>query len=159
MEDEEFLLSSLLVRRESEASYATGVCTSSLVLEAAGLLRGYRAATRWLFMDLLGTEPALQRVVKDRNRITSGGITAGTDFGLAVAAEIAGEDAAKEIQPMMEYDPVPPFGFEAPGAPSEISWNGSRRRANRCRRSGPRWRGERGPGWGCEPPRSLERVR
>lgn len=54
------------------------------------------------------------RIVKDRNRITGGGITAGIDFGLAVAAEIAGKDAAEEIQLMMEYDPDPPFDSGSP---------------------------------------------
>lgn len=112
MEDEVVL--DFLARREPEARYVTSVCTGSLVLGAAGLLRGYRAATHWLSMDLLrllGAEPVFERVVKDRNRITGGGITAGIDFGLAVAAELCGEEAAKEIQLMMEYDPAPPFSF------------------------------------------------
>lgn len=115
MEDEEAL--GFLARREPEARYVTSVCTGSLVLGAAGLLRGYRAATHWLSMDLLGllgAEPVFERVVKDRNRITGGGITAGIDFGLAVAAELRGEEAAKEIQLMMEYDPAPPFGSGSP---------------------------------------------
>jgi len=115
MEDEEVL--GFLAEREPEARYVTSVCTGSLVLGAAGLLRGYRATTHWLSMDLLGilgAEPTRERVVKDRNRITGGGITAGIDFGLAVAAEIAGEDAAKEIQLMMEYDPDPPFDSGSP---------------------------------------------
>ena len=116
MEDEEVL--GFLVRREPEASYVTSVCTGSLVLGAAGLLRGYRAATHWLSMDLLGllgAEPVSERVVKDRNRIT-GGVTAGIDFGLAVAAELRGEEAAKEIQLVMEYDPDPPFGSGSPAS-------------------------------------------
>ena len=115
MENEEVL--GFLAEREPEARYVTSVCTGSLVLGAAGLLRGYRAATHWLSMDLLGmlgAEPVRERVVKDRNRITGGGITAGIDFGLAVAAEVAGEDAAKEIQLMMEYDPAPPFDSGSP---------------------------------------------
>ena len=115
MEDEEVL--GFLAEREPEARYVTSVCTGSLVLGAAGLLQGYRAATHWLSMDLLGmfgAEPTQERVVKDRNRITGGGITAGIDFGLAVAAEIAGEDAAKEIQLMMEYNPAPPFDSGSP---------------------------------------------
>ena len=115
MEDEEVL--GFLTERETEARYVTSVCTGSLVLGAAGLLRDYRATTHWLSMDLLsmfGTEPVRERVVKDRNRITGGGITAGIDFGLTVAAEIAGEDVAKEIQLMMEYDPAPPFDSGSP---------------------------------------------
>lgn len=115
MEDREIL--GFLVERESEARYVTSVCTGSLVLGAAGLLRGYRATTHWLSMDhlgMLGAEPTRERVVKDRDRITGGGITAGIDFGLAVAAEIVGEDVAKEVQLMMEYDPEPPFDSGSP---------------------------------------------
>jgi cyclohexyl-isocyanide hydratase len=96
MEDEEIL--GFLAEREPEARYVTSVCTGSLILGAAGLLQGYRATTHWLSMDLLGmlgAEPTRKRVVKDRNRITGGGITAGIDFGLVVVMEIAGEDAAK----------------------------------------------------------------
>jgi cyclohexyl-isocyanide hydratase len=115
MENEEIL--GFLVEREPEARYVTSVCTGSLVLGAAGLLRGYRAATHWLSMDLLGmlgAEPTWERVVKDRNRITGGGITAGIDFGLAMAAELCGEATAREIQLMMEYDPEPPFDSGSP---------------------------------------------
>lgn len=99
------------------ATYITAVCTGALVLGAAGLLRGYRAATHWLSMDLLpllGAEPVDERVVIDRNRITGGGITAGIDFGLAVAALLKGERAAQEIQLMMEYNPQPPFSSGSP---------------------------------------------
>ena len=81
------------------------------------MLRGYRAATHWLSMDLLGmlgAEPTWKRVVKDRDRITGGGITAGIDFGLAVVAELRDEVAAREIQLMMEYDPDPPFDSGSP---------------------------------------------
>ncbi len=115
MEDEEIL--GFLAEREPEARYVTSVCTGSLILGAAGLLRDYRATTHWLSMDLLGmlgAEPTRERVVKDRNRITGGGITAGIDFGLVMVMEIAGEDAAKEIQLMMEYAPDPPFGSGSP---------------------------------------------
>ena len=115
MENEEIL--GFLVEREPEARYVTSVCTGSLVLGAAGLLRGYRAATHWLSMDLLemlGAEPTWERVVKDRNRVTGGGITAGIDFGLAMAAELRGESTAREIQLMMEYDPEPPFDSGSP---------------------------------------------
>lgn len=127
MEDEEVL--GFLSKREPEARYVTSVCTGSLVLGAAGLLRGYRAATHWLSMDLLGmlgAEPVWERVVKDRNRITGGGITAGIDFGLAVAAEIAGEEAAKEIQLMMEYDPAPPFDSGSPKSAERVLVEGVR---------------------------------
>ena len=95
------------------ARYVTSVCTGSLVLAAAGLLRGYKATTHWLSMDLLrlfdNIEVVEQRVVMDRNRITGGGVTAGLDFGLTLAAEIFGREKAQEIQLMLEYNPQPPF--------------------------------------------------
>jgi cyclohexyl-isocyanide hydratase len=95
-----------------EARYVTSVCTGALVLGAAGLLEGYEAATHWAFMDLLplfGARPVSRRVVVDRNRITGGGVTAGIDFALRLAAELAGEPVAKQIQLGIEYDPDPPF--------------------------------------------------
>lgn len=115
MEDDEIL--DFLKNREPQARYVTSVCTGSLVLGAAGLLQGYRAATHWLSMDLLamlGAEPSGKRVVKDRNRITGGGITSGIDFGLAVVAELRGEATAREVQLMMEYAPDPPFDSGSP---------------------------------------------
>jgi cyclohexyl-isocyanide hydratase len=84
---------------------------------AAGLLRGYRATTHWLSLDLLpllGAEPVAERVVIDRNRITAAGVTAGIDLGLTVAALLHGEEVAQEIQLMMEYDPAPPFRGGSP---------------------------------------------
>lgn len=94
------------------AKYVTSVCTGSLLLGAAGLLKGYKATSHWAFVDLLplfGAEPVAGRVVIDGNRITAGGVTAGIDFGLQLVAEIAGEEKAKEIQLGLEYDPAPPY--------------------------------------------------
>ena len=99
------------------AQYITAVCTGSLILAAAGLLDGYKAATHWLFRDQLanlGVEVLSDRVVKDRNRITGGGVTAGIDFALTVAAELAGEQTARQIQLMLEYNPTPPFNAGSP---------------------------------------------
>lgn len=106
-----------LEERGRRARYVTAVCTGSLLLGAAGLLRGYRATTHWLSMELLGAlgaEPVPERVVVDRNRITGGGVTAGIDFGLVIAAELRGEEVARGIQLMMEYDPDPPFDSGSP---------------------------------------------
>lgn len=101
----------------SQAKWITSVCTGSLVLGAAGLLQGYRAACHWMSRDqlaLLGATPVAERVVADRNRVTGGGVTAGIDFALTLAASIAGEDVARSIALQLEYDPSPPFG---PGSP------------------------------------------
>ncbi|KAB8141589.1 DJ-1/PfpI family protein [Chloroflexia bacterium SDU3-3] len=99
------------------ARYTTSVCTGALLLGAAGLLRGYRATTHWMSLDLLplfGAEPCEARYVVDRDRITGGGVTAGVDFALAVAAELYGRDVAQRIQLMVEYDPAPPFAGGTP---------------------------------------------
>jgi cyclohexyl-isocyanide hydratase len=96
----------------TRARFVTSVCTGALVLGVAGLLDGYQAATHWAFMQLLpmfGARPVAQRVVVDRNRITGGGVTAGIDFGLRVAAMLAGDAVAKSIQLGLEYNPDPPF--------------------------------------------------
>lgn len=101
-----------LARHGERATWVTAVCTGSLILGAAGLLRGYRAATHWAARDLLplfGAEPVAERVVVDRNRITGGGVTAGIDFGLRLLLEVYGEDVAKTTQLLMEYDPQPPL--------------------------------------------------
>jgi cyclohexyl-isocyanide hydratase len=125
MEDEALLR--FLGERASAARFITSVCTGSLVLGAAGLLNGYRATTHWLSHDLLrlfGAEPVEDRVVIDRNRITGGGVTAGIDFGLAVAAEICGPGIAQEIQLMLQYSPAPPFSSGSPAtAPESVVRN------------------------------------
>lgn len=115
LEDE--VLLGFLRAQGHRAAYLTSVCTGALLLGAAGLLQGYRATTHWLSMDLLalfGAIPVRERVVIDRNRITGGGVTAGIDFGLVVAAKLAGDDVAQRIQLMMEYDPAPPFDAGSP---------------------------------------------
>jgi cyclohexyl-isocyanide hydratase len=115
MEDGEVL--EFLRRAAREARYITSVCTGALVLGTAGLLKGYRATTHWLSLDLLpvfGATAVAERVVMDRNRITGGGVTAGIDFALAIAAEVAGEAKAKEIQLLIEYNPAPPFACGHP---------------------------------------------
>lgn len=100
-----------------EAQWVTSVCTGSLILGAAGLLRGYRAATHWAwreYLPLFGAEAAAERVAFDRNRVTGGGVTAGIDFALALTARLKGEDYAKAVQLSLEYDPAPPFDAGSP---------------------------------------------
>ena len=103
--------------RGETAGWVTSVCTGALILGAAGLLEGYRATTHWMALDALsnfGAEPVKERWVIDRNRATGGGVTAGIDFGLALMAEIAGEDIAKAVQLGLEYAPQPPFDAGTP---------------------------------------------
>src|SRR5438046_2080484 len=121
MQDEGVL--GFLRQQAAGAKYVTSVCTGALVLGAAGLLTGYRATTHWTAMPLLpllGATPVAARIVVDRNRLTGGGVTAGIDFGLHLAAVLRGEDVAKQIQLELEYNPQPPFDSgttaTAPGA-------------------------------------------
>jgi cyclohexyl-isocyanide hydratase len=103
--------------RSRAARYVTSVCTGALVLGAAGLLKGRRATTHWMSHDLLeafGAVPVKERVVVDGNLITGGGVTAGIDFALVLAAEILGEQEAMRIQLAIEYDPKPPFDAGSP---------------------------------------------
>jgi cyclohexyl-isocyanide hydratase len=122
MEDEETL--DFFVQRAPRARWITSVCTGALVLGAAGLLRGYKAATHWTAMEVLpyfGAQPVHQRVVVDRNRITGGGVTAGLDFALTVAAALHGEAHAQAMQLGMEYAPQPPFDTGSPAtAPAAL---------------------------------------
>ncbi|MBN9928539.1 DJ-1/PfpI family protein [Pantoea agglomerans] len=108
-----------------QAKWVTSVCTGSLVLGAAGLLKGYRATSHWSSIDqlaLLGAEPVSQRVVRDRNRISGAGVTSGIDFALTLVAEISGDAVAKSVQLQMEYDPEPPFTSGSPhtAPPQEV---------------------------------------
>jgi transcriptional regulator GlxA family with amidase domain len=111
-------------RLAADARYVTSVCTGSLILGAAGLLKGRRAACHWAWRHLLplfGAIPDPARVVRDGNVITGGGVTAGIDFALSVAAELAGEAFAQAIQLGLEYAPAPPFDAGSPDtAPPEV---------------------------------------
>lgn len=127
-------------RLASGARYVTSVCTGSLILGAAGLLQGRRAATHWAYRELLPLFGAIVdegRVVRDGNIFTGGGVTAGIDFAFTVLAEIAGEDAARTIQLGLEYAPAPPFESGRPElAPPHIlqRFNASRERMMAGRR-------------------------
>jgi len=97
--------------------YLTSVCTGSLVLGAAGLLRGRRATTHWMSHEMLaafGAVPVAERVVRDGTLLTGGGVTAGIDMALTLAAEMFGEETARRIQLAIEYDPQPPFDSGSP---------------------------------------------
>ena len=106
------------------AKYVTSVCTGSLVLGAAGLLRGYKATTHWTAMDYLApycAEPVKTRVCVDRNRLTGGGVTAGIDFALTLVSHLADRETAEMIQLRLEYNPAPPFSAGSPDtAPPEV---------------------------------------
>lgn len=113
------------LRRQAEAAkYITSVCTGSLVLGAAGLLRGYRASTHWSAMECLapfGATPTKTRVCVDRNRITGGGVTAGIDFALTLVEMLVDRKTAEAIQLGLEYNPAPPFQSGSPEtAPAEV---------------------------------------
>ena len=122
MEDAAFLR--FLSDRGSRARYVTSVCTGSLLLGAAGLLEGHKATSHWLFRDMLshfGATPTDGRVIIDRNRMTGGGVTAGIDFGLTLAAEMRGQQFAELVQLLAEYAPMPPFHSGSPGEASPES--------------------------------------
>lgn len=115
MEDDEVV--GFLRSRGGRSRYVTSVCTGSLLLGAAGLLKGRRATSHWYTRDLLplfGSTPGEQRVVEDGNVITGAGVTAGIDFGLTLAARLGDENAARSIGLLLEYDPEPPFAAGSP---------------------------------------------
>ena len=123
MVDEAFMRE--IRRLASVAKYHTSVCTGALILGAAGLLRGKRAATYWASRDtlqLFGAVVEKGRVVRDGNIITGGGVTAGMDFALAAIGEIFGQDVAQDVQLLLEYAPSPPFESIHPDdAPAETT--------------------------------------
>jgi cyclohexyl-isocyanide hydratase len=117
-------IAKFLGTRAPSARYVTSVCTGALLLGAAGVLRGYHASTLWMsvgFLSRFGATHVDQRVVIDRNRITGGGVTAGIDLALVIAAELYGEATSQAIQLAIEYQPAPPFNSGSPhSAPAEI---------------------------------------
>lgn len=115
MEDQSAL--SFLRKQAAHAKYVTSVCTGSLVLGAAGLLKGRRATCHWNALEhlkLLGAIPVNEKVVVDGNIVTGAGVTSGIDFALTLAAILCGEQVAREIQLAIEYDPEPPFDSGSP---------------------------------------------
>lgn len=115
LEDAETM--AFLAEQGARAGWIVAVCTGSLLLGKAGLLKGYKAASHWAAIDTLdafGAIPVHERVVIDRNRCTGGGVTAGVDIGLTIAGQIAGDDVGKLIELIIEYNPAPPYGTGHP---------------------------------------------
>lgn len=110
--------------RGSKADWVTSVCTGSLVLGAAGLLKGYKATSHWMVRDelsLFGAIPVDKRVVVDRNRMTGAGVTSGLDFGLTLVKDLRGKEYAQAVQLFSEYDPQPPMDAGSPAkCPKEL---------------------------------------
>jgi cyclohexyl-isocyanide hydratase len=139
LHDEETL--AFLRLQAGAARYVTSVCTGALVLGAAGLLRGKRATTHWASHDLLaryGAIPTEGRVVRDGNVFSGGGVTAGIDFALTLAAELEGEATAQAVQLFLEYAPEPPFqsgrpDTAPPGVLAAVKAKGAAMRAERER--------------------------
>src|SRR5712691_5561388 len=106
------------IRQAHENSrWTTSVCTGSLILAAAGLLRGLRATTHWAFLESLrefGAEPVAERVVEQGKIVTAAGVSAGIDMALRLVARVGGDDLARGIQLGIEYDPSPPFDVGSP---------------------------------------------
>jgi putative intracellular protease/amidase len=106
------------IRAAHETSeWTTSVCTGSLLLGAAGVLRGLKATTHWAVLDRLaeyGAEPTGQRVVEQGKVVTAAGVSSGIDMGLRLLQRIVDDDFAKTIQLAIEYDPQPPFDAGSP---------------------------------------------
>jgi cyclohexyl-isocyanide hydratase len=130
MEDEQTL--DFIKAQAINARYVTSVCTGALVLGAAGLLKGKRATTHWAYHELLAPLGAIavkDRVVRDGNLLTGGGITAGIDFALTLAAELFDQDTAELVQLQLEYAPAPPFTAGSPETASISVLEEARNRA------------------------------
>ncbi|PZT77808.1 MULTISPECIES: DJ-1/PfpI family protein [unclassified Streptomyces] len=130
--DNEHLLN-WLRRADGATTWTTSVCTGSLLLGAAGLLRGRRATSHWLALDTLrehGAAPTGERVVFDGKYVTAAGVSSGIDMGLALLGRIAGDRAAQSVQLLTEYDPRPPYDAGSPDkAPADLveEWRGRSR--------------------------------
>jgi transcriptional regulator GlxA family with amidase domain len=102
---------------DATSAWTTSVCTGSLLLAAAGLLKGRRASSHWLALDQLArfdAEPTGERVVFDGKYVTAAGVSAGIDMALTLVGRIAGDDHARTVQLVSEYDPQPPYDAGSP---------------------------------------------
>ncbi|WHZ11375.1 MAG: Intracellular protease [Burkholderiaceae bacterium] len=123
------MLLAFLRRQAKGAKWMTSVCTGSLLLAAAGVLTGYKATTHWMSLDYLRLFPVdvtPDRVVVDRNRVTGGGVTSGVDFGFVLLQLLRGEQPAKLVQLLLEYDPAPPFRSGHPNVASQATVDAAR---------------------------------
>ncbi|WP_367042970.1 DJ-1/PfpI family protein [Streptomyces sp. Je 1-332] len=106
-----------LRRVDATTTWTTSVCTGSLILAAAGLLKGRRATSHWLALEQIeqfGVASTGQRVVFDGKYVTGAGVSAGIDMGLTLAGKIAGDEHAQTVQLLIEYDPQPPYDAGSP---------------------------------------------
>ncbi|CAL9283748.1 DJ-1/PfpI family protein [Streptomyces sp. R02] len=102
---------------DAASTWTTSVCTGSLLLAGAGLLRGRRATSHWLALGHLeryGAEATEQRVVTDGKYVTAAGVSSGIDMGLTLLGRLAGDDHAQAVQLLTEYDPQPPYDAGSP---------------------------------------------
>ncbi|MBA2505101.1 MAG: DJ-1/PfpI family protein [Thermoleophilaceae bacterium] len=116
------------IRGAHETSeWTTSVCTGSLLLGAAGVLEGLDATSHWLELEALsdfGARPTGARVVEQGKVITAAGVSSGIDMALMLAGQIAGDEFAKSVQLLIEYDPQPPYDSgSTEKAPDEIVAN------------------------------------
>jgi transcriptional regulator GlxA family with amidase domain len=122
LHDEEVL--GWLRQLDEQSTWTTSVCTGSLLLGAAGLLKGRRATGHWLWLEKLreyGAEPARERYVEDGKLLTAAGVSAGIDMALHLVGREAGPESAQAVQLAIEYDPSPPFDAGSPEkAPAAI---------------------------------------
>lgn len=118
-----------IARLGQNASWVSSVCTGSLLLGAAGLLNGYRAACHWYpraWLAKFGATPSDDRVVIDRNRATGGGVTAGMDFAIAMVGKWGGDAAGRLVELIVEYAPEPPYGTGRPELADEATLSTAR---------------------------------
>lgn len=102
---------------DATSTWTTSVCTGSLLLAAAGLLKGREATSHWLALDVLrsfGAEPTGRRVVTDGKYLTAAGVSSGIDMGLTLVGRLAGDEHAQAVQLLTEYDPQPPYDAGSP---------------------------------------------